>query len=128
MLDNREIVTYLVSNTRPTNLLKTHIFTKYEDICLFFFIALAHNWTIKVKFCFSISMRSARHLFMPGAVPTSSTPVKCGQNVWRFIWTASNADSLDLCYRAFHWFGQAKYPDGGSVLGLSQFSILPQLH
>jgi len=28
-------------------------------------------------------------------------------------------------YRAFHRFGQAKFPDGGSVLGLSQFSILP---
>jgi len=30
-------------------------------------------------------------------------------------------------YRAFHRFGQAKFPDGGSVLGLSQFSVLPQL-
>jgi len=30
-------------------------------------------------------------------------------------------------YRAFHRFGQAKVIDGGSVLGLSQFSILPQL-
>jgi hypothetical protein len=29
--------------------------------------------------------------------------------------------------RAFHGFGQAKFPDGGLVLGLSQFSILPQL-
>jgi len=27
----------------------------------------------------------------------------------------------------FHRFGQAKYPDGGLVLGSSQFSILPQL-
>jgi hypothetical protein len=27
----------------------------------------------------------------------------------------------------FHRFGQAKFPDGGLVLGLSQFSILPQL-
>jgi len=24
-------------------------------------------------------------------------------------------------------FGQAKFPDGGSVLGSSQFSVLPQL-
>jgi len=31
-------------------------------------------------------------------------------------------------YRAFHRFGQAKFSDGGLVLGLSQFSILPQLH
>jgi len=31
-------------------------------------------------------------------------------------------------YRAFHRFGQAKFPDGGSALGSSQFSILPQLH
>jgi len=32
-----------------------------------------------------------------------------------------------LFHRAFHRFGQAKYPDGGLVLGLSQFSVLPQL-
>ncbi len=32
------------------------------------------------------------------------------------------------CYRAFHGFGQAKFPDGGLVLGLIQFSILPQQH
>jgi len=31
-------------------------------------------------------------------------------------------------YRAFHGFGQAKIPDGGSALGSGQFSILPQLH
>jgi hypothetical protein len=30
-------------------------------------------------------------------------------------------------YRAVHGIGQAKFPDGGSVLGSSQFSILPQL-
>ncbi len=29
-------------------------------------------------------------------------------------------------YRTFHGLGQAKFPNGGSVLGLSQFSI--QLH
>jgi len=29
--------------------------------------------------------------------------------------------------RALHGFGQAKFSDGGSVLGSSQFSILPQL-
>jgi len=27
----------------------------------------------------------------------------------------------------FQRFGQAKFPDGGLVLGLSQFPILPQL-
>jgi len=27
----------------------------------------------------------------------------------------------------FHGFGQAKFLNGGSVLGLSQFSTLPQL-
>jgi len=32
-----------------------------------------------------------------------------------------------MFYRAFHRFGQAKFPDGGLVLGSSQFSILPQL-
>ena len=43
--------------------------------------------------------------------------------------------SLSVCvgeregerYRAFHKFGQAKFPNGGLVLGSSQFSILPQL-
>jgi len=27
----------------------------------------------------------------------------------------------------FQGFGQAKFPDGGSAIGLSQFSLLPQL-
>ena len=31
------------------------------------------------------------------------------------------------CYIALYRFGQAKFPNGGSVLGSSQFSILPQL-
>jgi len=31
-------------------------------------------------------------------------------------------------HRAFHRFGQTKFPDGGLALGLSQFSILPKLH
>jgi len=30
-------------------------------------------------------------------------------------------------YQTFHRFGQANFPDGGSVLGSSQFSVLPQL-
>jgi len=30
-------------------------------------------------------------------------------------------------YKTFHGFGHAKFPDGGSVLGSSQFSTLPQL-
>jgi hypothetical protein len=30
-------------------------------------------------------------------------------------------------FRAFHGFGQAKFAYGGLVLGLSQFSQLPQL-
>jgi len=29
--------------------------------------------------------------------------------------------------RAFHGFGQAKFADGGSILGSSQFTQLPQL-
>jgi hypothetical protein len=32
-----------------------------------------------------------------------------------------------LRYRVFHRFGQAKFPDGGLVLGSSQFSLLPQM-
>jgi len=34
---------------------------------------------------------------------------------------------IHVYYGAFHRFGQAKFPDGGSVLGSSQFSVLPQL-
>jgi len=36
-------------------------------------------------------------------------------------------DNIRRYDRAFHRFGQAKFPDGGLILGLSQFSILPQL-
>jgi hypothetical protein len=32
-----------------------------------------------------------------------------------------------LKYRAFHGFGQAKFPYAGSDFGSSKFSILPQL-
>ncbi len=35
--------------------------------------------------------------------------------------------SKNVSYREFNGFGQAKFPDGGSILGSSQFSILPQL-
>jgi len=38
---------------------------------------------------------------------------------------AFNVDEIDT--RAFHRFWQAKFPNGGLVLGSSQFSILPQL-
>jgi len=34
---------------------------------------------------------------------------------------------LTSFHRAFHGFGQAKLHNGGSVLGSSQFLILPQL-
>jgi len=37
------------------------------------------------------------------------------------------ADQKITYYRAFHRFGQAKFLDGGLVLGPCQFSILPQL-
>jgi len=35
--------------------------------------------------------------------------------------------SLSGLYRAFHGFGQAKFRNGGSILGSSQFAIQPQL-
>ncbi len=35
------------------------------------------------------------------------------------------ASFKDDTYRAFHGFGQDKFPVGGSVLGLSQFTLLP---
>ena len=31
------------------------------------------------------------------------------------------------CYRAFHGFGLAKFPDSDSILGLNQITLLPQL-
>jgi len=34
---------------------------------------------------------------------------------------------LSTTYRAFHGFGQAKFPDVGLVLGTSQFLVLHQL-
>jgi hypothetical protein len=34
---------------------------------------------------------------------------------------------LEKYYKAFHRFGQAKFPKGGLVLSSSQFLILPQL-
>jgi len=34
---------------------------------------------------------------------------------------------LELRYRAFQRFGQAKFPDGSLFLDSSQFSVLPQL-
>jgi hypothetical protein len=36
-------------------------------------------------------------------------------------------DVQNYFYRALHIFGQANFPAGGSDLGLSKFSILPQL-
>jgi len=38
----------------------------------------------------------------------------------------TNGMETDM-YGAFHRFGQAKFTFGGSVLGSSQFSVLPQL-
>ncbi len=35
---------------------------------------------------------------------------------------------LTCIYRVFHGFGQTEFPDNGSALDSSQFSILPQLH
>jgi len=37
-----------------------------------------------------------------------------------------SASLSHFCYRAFHRFWQAKFPDGGLVLGSSRFSELPQ--
>jgi hypothetical protein len=34
---------------------------------------------------------------------------------------------MPALYRTFHRFGQAKFPYGGSILGLSQLSVLPHL-
>jgi len=40
-------------------------------------------------------------------------------------------DDFTFCcaifYRVFHGFGQAKFAYGGSILGSSQFTLLPQL-
>jgi len=46
----------------------------------------------------------------------------------RYSFVSYNPGMLSIsCYKAFHGFGQAKFPDGGLVLDSSQFSILPQL-
>jgi len=42
-------------------------------------------------------------------------------------WTYGSLTFFCEGYRAFHEFGQAKFPNGGLVLGSSQFSILLQL-
>jgi len=59
---------------------------------------------------------------------------KCGKWPYLFATIVANTkillDIVDLddnIYRAFHGFGHAKFLDGGLVLGMSQFSILPQL-
>ncbi len=41
--------------------------------------------------------------------------------IHRLLW------KVFLWYRGFPRFGQAKFPNGGSVLGSSQFTLLPQL-
>jgi len=35
--------------------------------------------------------------------------------------------NLQHFYRSFHRFGQAKFPDGGLILGSSQLTLMPQL-
>jgi len=42
-----------------------------------------------------------------------------------FLFAVFFLKSLD--YKAFHRFGQAKFASAGLFLGLSQFSLLPQL-
>jgi len=39
----------------------------------------------------------------------------------------SYGNPMKETYRAFHRFGQAEFPDVGSILGSSQFSITAQL-
>jgi hypothetical protein len=49
-------------------------------------------------------------------------------NIFLKIWTLNSVcTNKRASKRAFHRFGQAKFSDGGSVLGSSQFSVLPQL-
>jgi len=59
------------------------------------------------------SIKAARKMFM------KLTP---GVNV-----LGKNTGVVSNFDKAFNPFGQAKFPYGGSVLGSSQFSILPQL-
>ena len=54
----------------------------------------------------------------------------CWNKPLRRLCLSSNVESISLTqffYKAFHRFGQAKITYGGLVLGLSQFSLLPQL-
>jgi len=46
---------------------------------------------------------------------------------WTNLRYCSHFNNLNIYSdRTFHGFEQAKFPDGGSVLGSRQFSILPQ--
>ncbi len=65
----------------------------------------------------------------PPRRPTSPAPtVGCvlGPLITNML-KSSRSYLIYLLYRVFHGFGQAKFSDGGSILGSSQFSILPQL-
>jgi len=62
-------------------------------------------------------------LFLHLNVQAVSTYLGASQET---IFKAKFYDFIAL-YRAFHIFGQAKFPDCNSDLGSSQFSTLPQL-
>jgi len=72
------------------------------------------NWT---RFCLS-----DRHVLLPAQIFSLSLD--------RFTFNSKILlkSKVQNRYRVFHGFRQAKFPDGGLVLGSSQFSILPQLH
>jgi len=53
-------------------------------------------------------------------IRTKNAPVKC----W---WNWPLPSETPKWYRVFHGLGQVQFPDGGSVLGSSQFAVLPQL-
>ena len=69
------------------------------------------------------------------AFPRGGNLVEIACNVDTFVYDENNSRIVQVSnqmsnytsYRAFHRFGQAKFPNGGLILGSSQFSIVPQL-
>jgi hypothetical protein len=66
------------------------------------------------------------HPFATGLQVNSSKRLNLSQTKYSFHYKVLKNILLLQIYRAFHRFGQAKFADGGSILGSSQFtSLLP---
>jgi len=92
---------------------------------------LQHAWE------YLLSLISEKTLILPQHVLHIMVLSFHSYGIFHFLGKFSSTENVDLnpyrsqvepiSYRAFHRFGQAKFPDGGSILGSSQYSKLPQL-